>query len=157
MINKWNASLSWFLRFWPTNMSFFANSHKFEIFHFVSLLLKYMSYQDLHYLILKLLTRNFGFSRYNMAIGVRALGLEDKVSMQSFLQRLYALTIYKPSEGQRKVPFVCLFWFFAKKGQKNWRKLAYWTKLSQGGHYLAVTLYVASVTLQNLPERVEKF
>ena len=63
---------------------FFTNSQKFEIFHFVSLLLKYIRYQDLHYLIIKLLTRNFGFSRYNMAIGVRALGLEDKVSMQSF-------------------------------------------------------------------------
>ena len=119
---------------------FFTNSQKFEFFYFVSLLLKYMSYQDLHYLILKLLTRNFGFSRFNMAIGVRALGLEDKVSMQSFLLRIYVFTLYQPSEGQRKVPFVCLFWFFAKKGQKNWRKLAYWTKLSQGGHYLVVTL-----------------
>ena len=119
---------------------FLTNSKEFKIFHFVSLLLKYMSYQDLNYLILKLLTRNFGFSRYNMAIGVRALGLEDEVSMQSFLQRIYVLTLYQPSEGQRKVYFVCLFWFSAKKVQKNWRKLAYCTKLSQGGHYLVVTL-----------------
>ena len=112
----------------------FWQTHKnLKRFYFVSLLLKYMSYQDLHYLILKLLTRNFGFSRYDMAIGVRALGLEDKVSMQIFLLRIYVFTLYQPSEGQRKVPFVCLFWFFAKKGQKNWRKLAYWTKLSQGG------------------------
>ena len=73
-----------------------------------------MGYQDLHYLILKLLTRNFGFSRYNRAIGVRALELEDKVSMQSFLLRIYVFTLYQPSEGQRKVPFVYIFWFFAK-------------------------------------------
>ena len=140
MIHKWNASLSWFLHFWPTNMSFFTNLEKFEIFHFVSPLLKYMSYQDLHYLILKLLTMNFGFSRYSMALGVKALGLEDKVSMHSFLLIIYVFTLYQPSEGQRKVPFVCLFWFFSEKGKKNWRKLAYWTKLSQGGHYFVVTL-----------------
>ena len=119
---------------------FFINSQKFEIFHFLSLLLKYMSYQDLHYLILKLLTRNFGFSRYDMALTVKALGLEDKVSMHSFLLRIYVFTLYQPSEGQRKVPFVCLFWFFSKKGQKNWRRLTHWTKLSQGGHSLVVTL-----------------
>ena len=38
-----------------------------------------MSYQDLHYLILKLLTKNYGLSNHKMALGVRALGLEDKV------------------------------------------------------------------------------
>ena len=118
----------------------FTNSQKFKIFHFLSLLLKHMSYQDLHYLILKLLTRNFGFSRCNMAPTVKALGLEDKVSMHSFLLRIYVFTQYQPSEGQKKVPFVCLFWFFSKKGKKNWRKMAYWTNLSQGGHYLVVTL-----------------
>ena len=88
---------------------FFTNSQKLEIFHFLSLLLKYMSYQDLQYLILKILTRNLGFSRYNMALGVKALGLEDKENMHNFLLRIYAFTLYQPSEGQRKVPFVCLF------------------------------------------------
>ena len=87
----------------------FTNSQKFENFHFLSLLLKHMSYQDLHYLILKLLTRNFGFSRYNMALGVKALGLEEKVSMHSFLLIIYVFTLYQPLKGQRKVPFVCLF------------------------------------------------
>ena len=60
---------------------FFTNSQKFEIFHFVSLLLKYMSYQDLHCLILKLLTKNFGLPKYYIALGVRVLKLEDKLCM----------------------------------------------------------------------------
>ena len=66
-------------------MSFFTNSQKFEISHFLSLLLKYISYQDLHYLILKLLTKNFGLSKYDMALGVRVLGLEDTVCMHGVI------------------------------------------------------------------------
>ena len=146
MINKWNASLSWFLRFWPTNMSFFTNSQKFEIFHFVSLLLKYIRYQDLHYLIIKLLTRNFGFSRYNMAIGVRALGLEDKVSMQSFLLRIYVFTLYQPSEGQRKVPFVCLFWFFCQKRAEKLKKTGLLNKVITGGPLFSSHPVVGPIT-----------
>ena len=60
---------------------FFANSQKFEISHFLSLFSKYMSYQDLQYIIIKLLIRNFAPSKCNMALGVRVLGIEDKVSM----------------------------------------------------------------------------
>ena len=89
-----------------------------KFYTFLYWYLKYMSYQDLHYLILKLLTRNFGFSRYNMALWVKTLGLEDKVSMHSFLLRIYKFTLYQPSEGQRKVPFVCRFWFFTKRIEK---------------------------------------
>ena len=63
---------------------FTTNLQKFEIFHFLSLLLKYMSYQDLHYLILKLLTKNYGLSNHKMALGVRVLGLEDKVGIHCF-------------------------------------------------------------------------
>ena len=43
-----------------------------------------MSYQDLHYLILKLLTKNYGLCNYKMALGVRVLGLEDKVGIHCF-------------------------------------------------------------------------
>ena len=68
-----------------------------------------MSYQDLHYLILKLFTRNFALSRYDMALGVRALGPEDKVSMLSFLLIIHVFTLDQPLESQRKAPFVCLF------------------------------------------------
>ena len=111
----------------------FTNSQKFENFHFLSLLLKHMSYQDLYYLILKLLTRNFGFSRYDMALGVKALGLEDKVSMHSFLLRIHVFTLYQPSEGQRKVPFVCLFWFFSKKRREKLKKTGLLNKVITGG------------------------
>ena len=98
-----------------------------------------MSYQDLHYLILKLLTRNFGFSRYNMALGVKALGLENKVSMHSFLLGLYAFTLYQPSEGQRKVPLFFSFDFFQKRAEKL-KKTGILNKVNTGGHYLVVTL-----------------
>ena len=43
-----------------------------------------MSYQDLHYLILKLLTKIHGISNHKMALGVRVLGLEDKVGIHCF-------------------------------------------------------------------------
>ena len=43
-----------------------------------------MSFQDLHYLILKLLTKNYGLSNHKMALGVRVLGLEDKVGIHCF-------------------------------------------------------------------------
>ena len=112
---------------------FLTNSQKFKIFHFVSLLLKYMSYQDLHYLILKLLTRNFGFSRYNRAIGVRALGLEDKVSMQSFLLRIYVFTLYQPSEGQRKVHFFLSLLIFCQKSAEKLKKTGLLHKVITGG------------------------
>ena len=37
---------------------------------------KYIRYQDLQYFILMLLTKNFGHSKHNIALGVRVLGLE---------------------------------------------------------------------------------
>ena len=40
-----------------------------------------MNYQDLHYLILKFLTKNYALSNHKMALGVRVLGLEDKVAI----------------------------------------------------------------------------
>ena len=51
-----------------------------------------MSYKDLHYFILKLLTKNYGLSDHEMALGVRVLGLEDKVYMYVFFDQ--ALFIY---------------------------------------------------------------
>ena len=55
-----------------------------------------------------LLTKNFGHSKYNIALGVRILDLEDNVSMHVFLNRLNVFKLYQPSEGQRKAPFVCI-------------------------------------------------
>ena len=43
-----------------------------------------MSYQDLHYLILKLLTKNYGLSNHKMALGVKVSGLEYKVGIHCF-------------------------------------------------------------------------
>ena len=43
-----------------------------------------MSYQDLHYLILKLLTKNFGIFKFNKAQGLRGLGLQEKISVNYF-------------------------------------------------------------------------
>ena len=69
-----------------------------------------------------------------MALGVKALGLEDKESMHSFLLRIYSFTLYQPSEGQRKVPFVCLFWFFSKNARKVEEKLFTEQTYNQGAN-----------------------
>ena len=61
--------------------NFLETHRKFEISHFLSLSSKYIRYQDLQYFILMLLTKNFGHSKYNIALGERILGLEDKISM----------------------------------------------------------------------------
>ena len=50
-----------------------------------------MSYQDLHYLILKLLINNYGLSNQKMALGVRVLGLEDKVGIHCFFTQLLCI------------------------------------------------------------------
>ena len=81
---------------------------KFEISHFLSLFSKNIRYQDLQYFILMLLTKNFGHAKYNIALGVRILDLEDNMSMHVFLNRLNVFKLYQPSEGQRKAPFVCI-------------------------------------------------
>ena len=47
-----------------------------------------MSYQDLHYLILKLLTKNYGLSNHKMALGVKVLGVEDKVGIHCYLNQI---------------------------------------------------------------------
>ena len=67
-----------------------------------------ISYQDLQYFILILLTKNCGHYKYNIALGVRILDLEDNMSMHVFLNRLNVFKLYQPSEGQRKAPFVCI-------------------------------------------------
>ena len=48
------------LQFWPTNLSFFTNSQKFEISQILAIFPKYMIYKDLLYLIQKLWTKIFG-------------------------------------------------------------------------------------------------
>ena len=74
---------------------FFTDSQKLRISHFLSLFPKYMRYQGLLYLILKLLTKNFGLSDSNMAQGLRVLVQEDKVSLHGFLLRYNAFTLYR--------------------------------------------------------------
>ena len=88
--------------------NFSETQRKFEISHFLSIFSKYIRYQDLQYFILMLLTRNFGHSKYNIALGVRILDLEDNISIHVFLNRLNVFKLYKPSEGQSKAPFVCI-------------------------------------------------
>ena len=56
----------------------------FNFSYFLSLFPEYMSYQDLHYLILKLSTKSYGLSNHIMDLGVRVLGLEDKVGIHYF-------------------------------------------------------------------------
>ena len=43
-----------------------------------------MSYQDLHYLILKLLIKNYGLYNHKVALGVKVSGLEYKVGIHYF-------------------------------------------------------------------------
>ena len=59
----------------------FPNSQKLENFIVLSLLSKYIRYQDLHYFLLMLLTKNFCHSKCNIALGVRILDLEDNKSI----------------------------------------------------------------------------
>ena len=50
-----------------------------------------MSYQDLNYFIEKLLTKNYGISYHKMVLGVRVLGLEDKVGIHYFLNQTLSI------------------------------------------------------------------
>ena len=116
---------------------FFANSQKFEISHFLSLFPKHMSYKDLNYIVIKLLTRNFAPSKNDMALGV---WVEDKVSMHGFFTQNLCIFTVSTFRGSKKGSFYLSLLIFLQKGQKNWRKPAYWANLSLGGHYLVVTL-----------------
>ena len=88
-----------------------------------------MSYQDLHYLILKLLTRNFGFSRYNMALGVKALGLEEKVSMHSSLLMITVSTF----KWSKKGSFCLSLLIFLQKRAERLKKIGILSKVITGG------------------------
>ena len=44
-----------------------------------------------------------------------------QISMHEFLLRVCVFTLYQSSDGQRKVPFVCLFWFFSKMCGNWWK------------------------------------
>ena len=99
-----------------------------------------MSYQDLHYLILKLLTRNFGLSKYDMALGVRVLGLEDKVSMYGFLL-LEFVYLHCCNLQRVKGRFLLLVSFdFSLKRAEKLMITGLLNKFVNGGHYLVVTL-----------------
>ena len=52
-----------------------------------------MGYQDLHYLILKLLTKYSGLFKYNMAQGVRALGLQEKIGVPFFYPVFFVFSL----------------------------------------------------------------
>ena len=70
----------------------FFQTQKYLKFHiFLSRYPKFMSFQDLHYLILKLLTKNHGLSNHKMALGVRVLGLEDKVGIHCFFTQTLSI------------------------------------------------------------------
>ena len=60
-----------------------------------------------------LLTENFGHSKYNIALGVRILDLEDNMSMHVFLNRLNVFQLYQLSEGQRKAPFPSVYFIIS--------------------------------------------
>ena len=97
---------------------FLTSSQKFEISHFLSLFPKYMSYQDLHYIILKLLTRNFAPSKYDMALWVRVLGLEDKVSVHELFTQIFCIFTVLTFRGSKKGTFYLSLLIFLQKGQK---------------------------------------
>ena len=46
----------------------------------------------------------------------------------------------------KKCPSYLSLFIFCQKGQKYWRKPAYWTNLSLGGHSLCITLYYLTCT-----------
>ena len=77
---------------------FFTNSQKFG-------LLKYMSNQNLQYLILKLLTKNFRLSTFNIALGLRDLGLEDKVCMHFVFNQNLCIYTVSTFRGSKKGSF----------------------------------------------------
>ena len=84
MIWKWNESLSWFLRFWSTNLSLFTNSQKFEIFIIFVTISKIYELPRLKLPHSKAFTKIHGISNHKMALGIRVLGLEDKVGIHCF-------------------------------------------------------------------------
>ena len=84
MIWKWNESLSWFLRFWSTNLSLFTNSQKFEIFIVFVTISKIYELPRLKLPHSKAFTKIHGISNHKMALGIRVLGLEDKVGIHCF-------------------------------------------------------------------------
>ena len=142
MNKKLNVSLSWFLRFWPTNMSLFCKLTKiwnFSLFVFIS---KIYELQRLKLHCYKAFDQKFCPSKYDMALGVWVLGLEDKVSMHGFFTQNLCIFTVSTFRGSKKGSFYLSLLIFLQKGQKNWRKPAYWANLSLGGHYLVVTLYV---------------
>ena len=115
---------------------FFTNSQKFEISCFLSLFPKYLSQQDWQHLILKLLTRNFGLTKNNMALGLRVLGLEDKVSMHVFFTQNLCIYTVLVFWALKKSCFCFSLLIFLQKEQKIEENQL--TEL--GGHYLVVTL-----------------
>ena len=130
MIKKLNVSHSWFLRFWP-------NSQNFEISHFLSLYPKYMSYQNLLYLILKLLNKNFCLSEYTMAQGVSTR--RHSKSAWFFASTLF-IYIVSTLTGSKKGVFSLSFFIFLQKVQKIEENLLTEQTYHQGGHSFGPTL-----------------
>ena len=61
-----------------------TKSQIFEISHFLSQSPKYMSYKDLHTNHFEAFKDYIGVFEYNMALGVRVLGLQEKISISFF-------------------------------------------------------------------------
>ena len=118
MIWKWNESLSWFLRFWSTNLSLFTNSQKFEIFIVFVTISKIYELPRLKLPHSKAFTKIHGISNHKMALGIRVLGLEDKVGIHCFF---YSDFMYLDCANLQTVkemsPLFAFFDILQKKGK----------------------------------------
>ena len=80
-----------------------------------------------------LLTKNFGHSKYNIALGERILGLEDKISMRAFFYSdLMYLNYTNLQRVKEKLPLCVFYNIFPKRVVKS-KKTCLMNKFINGG------------------------
>ena len=62
-----------------------------------------MSLRNLHYLIPKLSTKYFGLFKYDMALLVRVLGIQEKIRKHFLKLGIHVFVLNQPSKGEKRL------------------------------------------------------